>query len=176
MSPIITAASMKWSTAWSILLTLMRQLRYLCFNCDFSCAEENKAYNRSNETKVKSQPPYRTAMGFWRNLSGNELLPIITDAVIPGTTIVTNMWWAYNGILNIPERNLHIYEGITRKSACTNTVESMWNQGQDLFYCLLCFSIRFNKQNFFWLLKHCFFRSAGGESAQEPSNPNTWLR
>lgn len=66
--------------------------------------------------------------------SEETLLPIITDAVLPGTTIVTDMWRAYNGIVNITGRHFaHLQVNHTQNfvdpltGACTNTVESMWN-------------------------------------------------
>lgn len=62
------------------------------------------------------------------------LSSVILDTILPGSTIVSDMWRAYNGIVNLPHQNYsHLQVNHTENfvnpetGACTNTVESMWN-------------------------------------------------
>ena len=66
--------------------------------------------------------------------SAATLIPIITDAVLPGTKIISDQWAAYNGIVNIPNRNF-LHETVNHaqnfvdpvSGACTNKIECLWN-------------------------------------------------
>ena len=62
------------------------------------------------------------------------LLPIIRDHVLPGTTIWSDMWAAYNGVTALPgvashETVNHSIQFINPVNGVhTNTIESYWNR------------------------------------------------
>ena len=68
------------------------------------------------------------------------LLPIIRDHVLPGTTIWSDMWAAYNGIRALPgvaghDRVNHSIQFVNPVSgAHTNMIESYWHRYINIIY------------------------------------------
>ena len=69
--------------------------------------------------------------------SSTTLLGIIKKAIMPGTTIISDQWRAYNGIEEIMKRDYrhirvnhseHFVDPIS--GACTNSVESLWGKAK----------------------------------------------
>ena len=63
--------------------------------------------------------------------SAATLVPLVRQYILPGTTIMSDKWTAYNGIQDPPERyqhltvnhELHFIDPLS--GACTNTIESL---------------------------------------------------
>lgn len=67
--------------------------------------------------------------------SANTLLPIIQTCVRPGTTIMSDLWAAYNGMQNLPQyTHLTVNHSIQFinpvNGANTQKIESTWNQAK----------------------------------------------
>lgn len=66
------------------------------------------------------------------------LLPIIRDHVLPGTTIMSDLWGAYRQIAKL-DKNYdhqtvnHSIEFVGRDGQCTNRIESLWNKSKIRF-------------------------------------------
>ena len=62
------------------------------------------------------------------------LVPLVRQYILPGTTIMSDKWAAYNGIQDLPEgyqhltvnHKLHFIDPLS--GACTNTIESLWQK------------------------------------------------
>ena len=62
------------------------------------------------------------------------LVPLVQQYILPGTTIISDKWAAYNGIQDLPEgyqhltvnHKLHFIDLLS--GACTNTIESLWQK------------------------------------------------
>lgn len=65
-----------------------------------------------------------------RARSAEVLLPIIRDFILPGTTVISDLWKAYNTISNYGYEHLTVNHSIQfvnpETRAHTNTVENMW--------------------------------------------------
>lgn len=66
--------------------------------------------------------------------NADTLLPIIQKHVMPGTTIISDLWKAYYKITQLPEGYQHYTVNHSENSvdpksgACSNTIESTWQK------------------------------------------------
>lgn len=64
----------------------------------------------------------------------STLLPIIRDHILPGTTVWSDMWAAYNRVSTLPgvsghETVNHTIQFVNPRSGIhTNTIEAYWNR------------------------------------------------
>lgn len=72
-----------------------------------------------------------------RNRSAEELIPLIQGVVLPGTTIMSDQWAAYNslGTLGYTHYTVNHTENFVdpRTGAHTQTIESFWGQSKSIF-------------------------------------------
>lgn len=65
----------------------------------------------------------------------NTLLPIVQQFILPGTTIISDMWGAYNTLNNLGYQHLTVNHSINFvdpiTQATTNHVESVWQKAKE---------------------------------------------
>ena len=70
------------------------------------------------------------------NRTADTLLPIIQQFILPSTCIVSDLWCAYGGLMNLPQGYLHLTVNHSvnfvdpNTGATTNHVESTWQKAK----------------------------------------------
>ena len=70
------------------------------------------------------------------NRTVDTLLPVIQQFILPGTYIVSDMWCAYSGLMNLPQGylNLMVNHSINfvdpNTGVTTNHIESTWQKAK----------------------------------------------
>ena len=66
-----------------------------------------------------------------KDRSADSLIPVLQKYVLPGTTVVSDLWKAYNSIGDIGYKHLKVNHSLNfvdpLTSACTNHIEALWN-------------------------------------------------
>ena len=73
------------------------------------------------------------------NRTADTLLPVIQQFILPGTCIMSDMWHAYSGLMNLPQGYLHLTVNHSVNFVDPNTgattihIKSMWQKAKQKY-------------------------------------------